>query len=173
MARKKSHAPYAIEPLGKGHDRSAFSCGNEVLDRYLKERAGQDARRHTAAPFVLVEKNKTAVLGYYTLSSFGIFLEDLPETTAKNFPRYPLVPATLLGRLAVDANHKGKGLGELLLVDALKRSYEQADVIGASAVVVEAVDEAAFAFYRHFDFLPFPGHPHRLFLPMKTIGKLF
>lgn len=169
-SRKK---PYSIEPLGKAHDRSAFSCGNEVLDRYLREQAGQDARRHAAAPFVLVEKNKTVVLGYYTLSSFGIFLEDLPEATAKKFPRYPLVPATLLGRLAVDENYKGKGLGELLLVDALKRSYEQAHVIGSAAVVVEALDEAAVAFYRHFDFLPFPNHPHRLFLPMKTVGRLF
>ena len=173
MGRRKKKTLYSIEPLGRHHDRAAFSCGKEPLDRYIKEQAGQDARRHYAAPFVLVEKGKKNILGYYTLSSFGIHLEELPGEVAKKFPRYPLVPATLLGRLAVDEDHQGKGLGELLLMDALHRSLDQADVIGSTAVVVGAIDKEAYEFYKNFDFLPFPNRKDRLFLPMKTIRKLF
>jgi predicted GNAT family N-acyltransferase len=120
-----------------------------------------------------VEKGKKVVLGYYTLSSFGINLKDLPEATARKFPRYPLVPATLLGRLAVDQNHHGKGLGELLLMDALHRSLNLADVIGSAMVIVEAIDEQAYKFYRNFEFLPCSDRKDRLFLPMETIQKLF
>lgn len=169
----KKEAPYSIEPLGRHHDRAAFSCGKEPLDRYIKEQASQDARRHYAALFVLVERGKKVVLGYYTLSSFGVNLKDLPEATARKLPRYPLVPATLLGRLAVDEKHHGKGLGELLLMDALRRSLDQADVIGSAAVIVEAMDREAWEFYQNFDFLPFQNLKDRLFLPMKTIHKLF
>ncbi|MFQ5729968.1 MAG: GNAT family N-acetyltransferase [Waddliaceae bacterium] len=173
MVRRKKKAPYSIEPLGKHHDRVAFSCGKEALDRYIKEQARQDAKRHYAAPFVLVEQGEKRVLGYYTLSSFGINLEELPEEIAKKLPRYSIVPATLLGRLAVDEDYHGKGLGELLLMDALHRSLDQAGVIGSTAVVVEAIDKEAFEFYKNFDFLPFPDCRDRLFLPMKTILKLF
>ena len=173
MGRGKKKAPFSIEPLGKHHDRAAFSCGKEPLDRYIKEQAGQDAKRHYAAPFVLAEKGKKNILGYYTLSSFGIRLEELPGEMAKKLPRYPLVPATLLGRLAIDKDHQGKGLGELLLMDALHRSLDQAGVIGSIAVVVEAMDKEAFEFYKNFDFFPFPDSRDRLFLPMKTILRLF
>lgn len=169
----KRKAPYSIEPLGKQHDRAAFSCGKEALDRYIKKQAGQDAKRHYAASFVLIEKGGKNILGYYTLSSFGINLQDLPGEMVKKLPRYPIVPATLLGRLAVDKDHPGKGLGELLLMDALHRSLDQADVIGSTAVVVEAIEKQAFEFYKHYDFLAFPDCRDRLFLPMKTINKLF
>jgi len=164
---------YSIELPGKHHDRAAFSCGKEPLDRYIREQASQDAKRHYAAPFVLVEKGRKVVLGYYTLASFGINLEDLPESIVKRLPRYPVLPATLLGRLAVDKGHHGKGLGELLLIDALRRSLEQADVIGSAVVVVEAMDKRAWKFYKNFEFFPFQSQKDRLFLPMKTILKLF
>jgi len=132
MGRGKKKASYSIEPLGKHHDRAAFSCGKKPLDQYIKEQARQDAKRHYAAPFVLVEKGKKNISGYYTLSSFGINLEDLPEAVVKKLPRYPIVPATLLGRLAVDEDYHRKGFGELLLMDALHRSLDQADVIGST-----------------------------------------
>lgn len=173
MGQGKEKGIYSIEPLGKLHDRAVFSCGKETLDRYLMERASQDARRHYSASFVLVEKGERTVLGYYTLSSFGISLKDLPEEIFKKLPRYPIVPATLLGRLAVDKNQCGKGLGELLLLDALHRSLAQSDVIGSVAVVVEAKDEDAIRFYKNYEFMPFADCPDRLFLPMKTIKKLF
>jgi GNAT superfamily N-acetyltransferase len=160
--------------LGKHHNRAAFACGNEILDRYLKEIASQDARRLVAAPFILVETTAPrTICGYYTLSSFGIALGELPEEVAKKLPGYPIVPATLLGRLAVDQHYRGKGIGEFLLMDALHRAHAQISQIASVAVVVDAIDEAAVRFYQHFDFIPFPDRPDRLFLPMKTIAALF
>ena len=164
----------AFELLATHHDRAAFSCGNESLDRYLKERAGQDARRRIAAPFVVVSKtNPQTILGYYTLSSFGIDLGDLPANTIKKLPAYPIVPTTLLGRLAVDQSHQGQGLGGDLLIDALRRAFALTSEIAAYAVIVDAIDQKAISFYEHYSFLPFPDNPNRLFLPMKTIGDLF
>ncbi len=163
-----------FEPLAKHHDRAAFSCGNKSLDRYLKERASQDARRQIAAPFVVVSKTDTqTILGYYTLSSFGIVLGALTANIVKKLPSYPTVPATLLGRLAVDQSHHGQGLGGDLLIDALRRAFAQSSQIAAYAVVVDAIDQKAISFYKNYGFLPFPDNPNRLFLPMKTIGNLF
>jgi GNAT superfamily N-acetyltransferase len=163
-----------VEPLGKRHDRAAFSCGNPSLDQYLKERARQDARRYVAAPFVLVPgAGEKTILAHYTLSSFAIDLSDLPQATARKLPSYPDVPVTLLGRLAVDRRYAGQGLGELLLVDALHRSLAQSSQIAAVAVVVDAIDANAVRFYKHFNFMPFPERPTRLFLPMQTVAALF
>jgi len=165
---------WLVEPLGKHHDRAAFSCDNEILERYLKEIARQDARRLVAAPFVLVdERVPKTILGYYTLSSFAVGLIDLPDEVVRRLPAYPNVPVTLLGRLAVDRRYKGQGLGAFLLMDALRRAWVQSSQIAAVAVVVDAIDEEAVRFYRHFDFIPFPESPTRLFLPMKTIAGLF
>jgi GNAT superfamily N-acetyltransferase len=163
-----------IEPLGKRHDRTAFSSGNEQFDRYLKQQAVQDARRHVAAPFVAVSrKGDPTILGYYTLSAYAIDLGALPESTSSKLPYYPLVPATLLGRLAVDRRHQGRGLGEFLLMDALHRAYLQSSQIASAAFVVHAMDDGAFRFYRHFDFTPFPERRNHLFLPMATVASLF
>ncbi len=162
-----------FEPLAKHHDRNAFSCGDKFLDRYLKKTASQDARRRITAPFVVVSKtDPQTVLGYYTLSSFGIVLGDLPANIAKKLPAYPVVPATLLGRLAVDQSHHGQGLGGILLIDALRRAFAQSSQIAAYAVVVDAIDQKAISFYKNYGFLPFPENPKRLFLPMKTIAAL-
>jgi GNAT superfamily N-acetyltransferase len=167
-------SPWIVEPLGKHHNRKDFSCGHDLLDRYLKEQASQDARRLVAAPFILLnETDLTTILGYYTLSSFGIDLRDLPEDIVKRLPAYPVVPVTLLGRLAIDHRYKGKGAGEFLLVDALQRAFTQSSQIAATAVVVDAIDDQAAGFYRHFGFIDFPDKPGRLFLPIKTIRKLF
>jgi hypothetical protein len=166
-------APYRIEPLDRHQNRAVFSCGKEVLDRYLKQQAGQDARRRVAAPFVLVEADSTNICGYYTLSAFSIELTELPSDIARQLPRYPVVPATLLGRLAVDSLLHGLKLGAFLLMDALQRAYQQADHIASAAVVVDAIDDEARRFYLHFDFLTFPEHQDRLFLPMRTIAELF
>jgi GNAT superfamily N-acetyltransferase len=132
-----------VEPLGRQHDRTAFHCGAEALDRYLKQQARQDADKRVAAPFVAVRLPDTVVLGYYTLSASVLTLTDLPDELARKLPRYPQLPVTLLGRLAVDQSTKGQGLGEHLLLDALRRSLAHADQIAAMAVVVDAKDEAA------------------------------
>jgi len=168
------HPPWIVEPLSGGHDRESFSCGNSALDHYLKEQANQDLRRGCAVPFVLIPSaGEIAVLGYYTLSSFGIDAGVVPPEIAKKLPRYPLIPATLLGRLAVDERHQGEGIGEFLLMDALHRSLAQSGQIAAVAVVVEAMDDRAERFYQHFGFIPFPTISGRLFIMMKTVRQLF
>lgn len=159
-----------VEALGARHDRGSFNSGVEPLDRYFKTQAGQDARKNMAAPFVLVLPDG-AIGGYYTLSSTAVKLTDLPAETIKRLPRYPLVPAILLGRLAVDLRYRGKGYGRFLLADALRRAVRSE--IASFAVVVEAKDEAARRFYERESFLPLPEMPMRLFRPMADIAKLF
>lgn len=164
---------YVIEPFSKDrHDRSKFSCGVEPLDRYLQEQADQDRKRKIAVPYMLIEEGQPNILGYYSLSAFSIHLGELPPDVAKRLPRYPDVPATLLGRLAVNQGYQGQGLGELLLMDALYRSLDQSYRVASFAIVVDAINDNATDFYLHFEFLPFPDHPKRLFLPLKTIEEL-
>ena len=165
-------APFVIEPLGKQHDRSRFQCGSASLDRYLQQQARQDAEKRVAAPFVALLPEDPWVLGYYTLSASLLPLEDLPDDITRKLPRYPQLPVTLLGRLAVDQTTKGRGLGEFLLLDALHRGLATAAQIAAMAVVVDAKDDAAATFYRHFGFIALQANPHRLFLPMKTVAQL-
>jgi predicted N-acetyltransferase YhbS len=114
LPENATQSDYRVEPLGQQHNRKAFSSGIEPLDRYLRERAGQDARRRVAAPFVLCEGQSNVVLGYDTLSALSIDVGAWPEDVARKLPHYPVVPATLLGRLAVDASLRGKGMGEYL-----------------------------------------------------------
>ena len=169
MAASLEGAPRA-EPLGPGHDRSSFASGIEPLDRYFRSQASQDARKHIAAPFVLVLPDGT-IAGYYTLSSTAVKLSELPAEAARRLPRYPLVPATLLGRLAVDKRLQGRGYGRFLLADALFRALRSE--IASYAVIVEAKDDAARRFYERESFLPFPETPTKLFRPMADIEKLF
>jgi GNAT superfamily N-acetyltransferase len=159
-----------VEVLGPQHDRGAFNCGVEPLDRYFRSQATQDARKGIAAPFVLVLPDGS-VGGYYTLSATAVKLEALPESVARRLPRYPLVPATLLGRLAVDLRYRGMGNGRFLLADALHRSVRSE--IASFAVIVDAKDGAARRFYLRESFLPLPDQPATLFLPMREIAKLF
>ncbi|WP_454014280.1 GNAT family N-acetyltransferase [Aquamicrobium terrae] len=159
-----------VEPLTSSHDRSEFESGVEPLDRYFRTQAGQDARKNMAAPFVLVLPDGT-IAGYYTLSSTSVQLAELPAQTVRNLPRYPLVPATLLGRLAVDRRRQGKGYGRFLLGDALHRAARSE--IASFAMIVDAKDESARRFYERESFLPFPDQPMKLFRPMADIRRLF
>lgn len=172
MPSSPEEFPLSIEPLARKHKRAAFSCGNEPLNRYLKTQASQDAKRHVAAPFVLVTTDNR-IIGYYTLSAFSIKLPQLPTTQIRKLPQYPTVPATLLGRLAIDQDQRGFGLGEFLLMDALYRSAIASADIASYAVIADAKDDVAIAFYAKYSFVQFPDNPHRLFLPMKIIKKLF
>src|SRR5690606_21918730 len=131
---------------------------------------GQDARKNMAAPFVLVLPNGT-IGGYYTLSATAVTLAELPAQVARKLPRYPLVPATLLGRLAIDRSHQGKGYGRFLLADALYRAVRSE--IASFAIIVGAKDENARRFYERESFLPFPDQPMKLFRPMADIAALF
>ncbi|MEJ0051281.1 MAG: GNAT family N-acetyltransferase [Methylovirgula sp.] len=159
-----------VEALASYHDRSGFESGVEPLDRYFRAQAGQDARKNLAAPFVLVLPDG-AIGGYYTLSATGVALADLPAQITRKLPRYPLIPATLLGRLAVDRRHQGNGYGRFLLADALFRSVQSE--IASFAVIVDAKDENARRFYERESFLPFPDQPMKLFRPTADITKLF
>jgi GNAT superfamily N-acetyltransferase len=161
-----------IEPLAAAHDRAAFACGVDALDHYLRTQAGQDVAKRVAAAFVLTEPPSSAVLGFYTLAATSLLLRDLPAATAKRLPKYPHVPATLLGRLAVDQRARGRGYGELLLLDALARSLAASATIGAAAVLVDAKDDAARRFYERYGFERLPDQPRRLFLPMRTVAAL-
>jgi predicted GNAT family N-acyltransferase len=170
--KPKQRDDFKVAPLGKVHDRSAFSCGNEPLDNYFKKQASQDVAKRVAVCFVLTPDGKS-VAGYYTLSQYSVDLVKLPEETAKKLPKYPEVPATLLGRLAVSERFRGQKLGEFLLLDALYRCLRQSKQVASAAVVVDAKDKPAKRFYEHFEFVALPGIPNRLFLPMKMIEDLF
>jgi GNAT superfamily N-acetyltransferase len=143
------------------------------LDRYLHTQARQDMQRYLAQVFVLVAEDQATIQGYYTLSNSSLLLSELPEALRSRLPRYPKIPVTLLGRLAVDRRYQGQGIGRWLLVDALHRSARQAAQIASLAVVVDAIDETAVAFYQKYHFLPLPETPRTLFLEMVTIQKLF
>lgn len=173
MPRKSDQTHDRVEPLGKQHDRSGFSCGIEPLDRYLREQAGQDARKRVAAPFVLCEGKSVEVVGYYTLSALSVDVGEWPNDVATKLPKYPLVPATLLGRLAVDARLRGKGAGEHLLMDALRRALDASRNVASVAVVVDAKDDSAVSFYERYGFIRFIDQPRRLFLPMAVIQRTF
>lgn len=162
---------YRFEPLTKQHDRAGFRCGSAPLDTYLQQIARKDAERHVAAAFVMVEEAAPAVIvGYYTLSAFAVDVSDLPEAMQKKLPRYPRLPATLLGRLARD--ERFPGTGSLLLMDALARAHQKSADIASLAVVADAKDDAALRFYRKFGFAQLGSDPNRVFLPMGTINEL-
>ena len=156
---------------GKVHERTAFSCGAAGLDRYLREHASQDIKRDVARVFVAVRPETTAICGYYSLSATSFQRDELPAEQGRKLPRYP-VPAVLLGRLAVDRDVQGSGLGEFLLMDAMYRTLLATQVMAVHAMVVDAKDAAAAKFYRKYGFIDFPNNIQRLFLPMATIRQL-
>jgi GNAT superfamily N-acetyltransferase len=164
-------ASFVIGPLSPNHDRLAFSCGVDALDRYLQIQATQDIRRRIANCFAATSANSNGIAGYYTFSAASVPMLDLPTETAKRLPRYPVVPAALIGRLAIDRQYRGHDLGAALLFDAIARAARADTAI--FAVLVDAKDDAAAAFYRHHGFQPFAVRPLTLFLPIGTALKLF
>lgn len=163
---------YRVEPLGASHDRITFNSGVVELDHYFHHQAGQDARRKAAAPFVMLDR-QDAIVGYYTLSACGLHLSEFPEAIVRKLPRYPVLPATLLGRLAISRSHQGKNLGRVLLLDALNRSWRNTSEVGSVGVAVDALDEKARAFYLHHEFIQLGDSPNRLFRSMADIEKAF
>lgn len=163
---------YFIAPLEKKHDKHEFNCGIDPLNQYLKTQASQDVKKNVAVTYVLTTPTSEKVLGYYTLSSIGILPGELPDELIRRLPRYPVLPGILLGRLATDNNRQRMGIGQYLLIDALKRSLQVSNQIGIVAVIVDAKDDKAAKFYEHFGFIKLPENSHRLFLPISTIQKL-
>lgn len=156
-------SPLQIITLVKEHDRSGFNCGVASLDRYLKEQATQDMRRRFAVCYVALAK-EARVIGYYTLSSADLSMNDLPVEMVKKLPRYPNVPAVLLGRLAVDQDFQKQGLGGILLADAIHRTKRSE--VASYGILVDAKSESAKSFYQNHCFMPLPESPLKLFLPL-------
>ena len=162
----------AVIPLDDGHDRAAFACGVESLDRYFQTQAGQDVRRRANGVFVLADKAQPErVLGYYTLCATALPPGDVPEAARKHIPRYPLVSATLIGRLAIANDRQGQRLGAVMLADALRRALASAETVGSSMIVVDALDEAAAGFYAAHGFIRLP-ESQRLVLPMRVVERM-
>lgn len=153
---------YVIEPLA-GHDRTAFVSGSDSLDRYFREQATQDIRRRIANCFVAVT-GKGEIAGFYTLAATSLAFDRLAPDRAKKLPRYPVVPAILLGCLAVASAHQGQRLGGALVADALLRSARTE--IAGHMLVVDAIDDAAARFYAHLGFEPLADDPRRLVRPI-------
>lgn len=162
-----------IELLDKKHNRNDFDCGKELLNNYLKFQAGQDIKRKLSVCFMLSEKKSNNIQGYYTLSNNSIPLSSFPQKIQNKLPKsYTSIPTTLLGRLAIDKKYQGKGIGKILLIDALKRSYEISREIGSFAIVVDPIDEGAERFYKKYDFIKLPDS-EKMFIATKTLKELF
>jgi len=166
-----SQSAFVTEALTPDHDRSSFTCGVEPLDRYLRQQATQDMRRRVANCFVLIERATGTIAGYYTLSGTSLLLTDLPQAHAKRLPRYPSVPAALLGRLAIATAYQNRHLGASLLADAAERA-SRAD-LAVFAVVTDPKDDRARRFYVKHGFTELPGAQPRLFVPIDSILRFF
>lgn len=160
-----------IELLNSALNKKDFRCGKEMLDNYLHSQASQDVKRKLCVVFAMFED--TTIKGYYTLSNASIPAELMPETVKKKMPRsYEALPVTLLGRLAIDVKFKGQGLGGIILLDALKRSFDIANKsLGSIGVIVDPLDDDAIAFYEKFGFILLPDSG-KMFLPMADIAQL-
>ncbi|MGE0665664.1 MAG: GNAT family N-acetyltransferase [Sphingomonadales bacterium] len=162
---------FVIEPLSKAHDRGGFTCGNDRIDRYFHETVSQDVKRNYAACFIARDTETDNVAGFYTLSSSNVPLNEVPQALARKLPRYPTVPAVLIGWLGRHVDYAGLGLGEALLVDAI--GTVAGAPVGAHAVFADAIDDSAAAFYRTFGFAPLVRKPLTLYLPIATaVGLL-
>ncbi len=164
---------FVSEPLNTSHRKSNFSCGKEMLDIYIQKQANQDIKRKLSVCFVISDTETNLIKGYYTLSNNSIPLQDIPYDIKRRLPKsYIAIPTILLGRLAVDSKFKGQGIGKILLIDALKRSFEVSRSIGSFAIVVDPIDLKAETFYLKYGFIKLPDSK-KMFLPMKTVQQLF
>jgi GNAT superfamily N-acetyltransferase len=157
-----------IEPFHKGHDRSAFACGQPALDDFLRAQVSQYEKRRLGKTYLAVPKGEKRVLGYYTLAAGSVAFDGLPSAMSRKLPKHP-VPVVLLARLAVDRSAQGRGLGEGLLLDALARSFGLSHSLGVHAIEVQAIDDDAAAFYRKYGFVPLLDRPLHLYLPMASV----
>jgi predicted GNAT family N-acyltransferase len=159
-------------PIQKKHNCAEFDCGNHELNQYLRKYAKQNDKKGIGKTYIAVKPSTAkSIDGYYTISTSTIEFESLSEDTARKLPKYP-IPAILIGRLAVDLNCQGEGLGEELLVDALNRIVQISEEVGIYVVRVDAINQRAKQFYLKYEFLPFEDRPLFLFLPMNYSNLL-
>lgn len=163
-------AAFQLELLGANHVRDGFACGVEALDSYFARQVTQDIRRRVSACFVALESGTDRVAGYYTLAAGGVALTELPDALAKRLPRYPSVPVARVGRLAIDKAFQGRRLGGALLADAALRAARSE--VAVFALVVDAKDDAAEAFYRHHGFETFGARQRQLIVSLKHFTQV-
>lgn len=162
-----------FQKVSRNVDRDGFDCGVSSLNEYLKRYALQNLRKNVGVTVVATsDEDRRRVLGYYSVSMAQVEFGQVPEKPAKGLPRYP-VPAMRLGRLAVDATTRGMGIGAALLRDALLRAVGLSQEVGTCVMLVDAIDEKAKAFYRHYGFIPLQDIPLTLVLPIETIDSAF
>lgn len=155
-----------IEKLNRTHVVEPFTCGQPELDRFLARHALQAQQANSSQTYVAVSDSE--ILGFYTVVAGEVQHADAPVRVVKGMPRHP-IPLLVLARLAVHSKAQGHGVGAGLLLDALGRALQVADVIGVRALAVHAKDDGAAAFYRHFGFTSSPTDPRHLFMLMKDI----
>jgi GNAT superfamily N-acetyltransferase len=160
---------FVTEALSRDHDRKTFRSGVEVLDRYLRELALQDVKRHIAGCFI-ARDDTNEIVGFYTLAATSVPFDSLASALTKKLPHYPVIPAMLMGRLAVAAKYQGKGLGRALVADAVMRTVRLG--VGAFAFIADAKDAGAVAFYEANGFTLIPDETRRMFLPIATALQL-
>lgn len=162
-------APFRFEALREKHDRRNFACGETALDWYFQTQVTQDIRRRITNCFVVIEVATGLVAAYYTLSAASIPLMELPPDEAKRLPRYPTIPAVRIGRLAVDRRFQRRGLAELMLMNAVHKTMQ--DAAAAFTLLVDAKSDSAVRFYERYGFRSIAGKPRTLFLPLATAQK--
>jgi GNAT superfamily N-acetyltransferase len=159
---------WAFERLDRSHQRAGFASGKEPLDRFLTSLVSQYEKRRLGSTYVAVEPGQKRVMGYYTLAAGSVAFEELPASATKKLPHHP-IPVALLARLAVDGTVQGRGLGGLLLADAVTRCLRLSEQLGLYAVTVDAIDESARGFYEKHGFVAMPDAPLRLYLPISMV----
>lgn len=155
---------YAVEPLASKLDRNRFDCGVEDLNRFIRQYALQNQKKHFVRTYVCC--NGAEIIGYYSLAFGSVNQENAPEAITRGMGRYQ-VPAIILGRLAIDKHHQGKGFGMALLKDAVLRAKQAEQIGGLRVIVVHAKDAVAQAFYLKYGFMSAPDEPLTLFFPIE------
>ncbi|MDP3608010.1 MAG: GNAT family N-acetyltransferase [Methylophilus sp.] len=156
---------YCIRPLDAIINAADFQCGSEPLNDYIRRYASQDVRRNIARVFIATPENDPRQLsGFFTLSAGSVSCSSLPASLARKLPRYP-VPVALIGRLGVDKKFQGKGLGSILLADACQKVSQASTVLAMAGIIIDAKDDDAISFYKHFGFIPLQGQAGRMLLP--------
>lgn len=164
--------PYSQpRPIEAGDNLARFDCGKPPLDDWLRQQAVKNEGKASRTYVVIAHTGEDAgkVVAYYTLAAGAVSHDNAPGWAKRNMPD-PL-PAIVLGRLAIDTKHQGKGIGKHLLREAMQRSLELAAQVGVRVLIVHAIDDEAIAFYVPFGFRRFPTDGRTLFLPIETIAR--
>jgi GNAT superfamily N-acetyltransferase len=161
-------AEFRIEPLGPDHERAEFCCGRQPLDEFIRTLVSQYEKRNLGRTYVALRGDENRIWGYYTLASGAVSFQTVPKKVSRKLPKHP-VPVALLGRLAVDQSAQGQSLGEMLLIDALRRCLNLSEQLGVYAVEVHALDVQAKSFYEKYGFVPLLDNDLHLYLPIATL----